>query len=109
MIQHIYINHYLNLRSNSSKFQNFKVRVSEHRRATNKGKKQHSALAEHACNKGHQPLWEERTNLAQVPHLGMRLSREALEIRINDTSTLNRNDGKKISGMWKSLFSNSQS
>ena len=86
-----------------------KVRVSEHRRATNKGKKQHSALAEHACNKGHHPLWEERTKLAQVPHLGIRLSREALEIRINETSTINRNDGKKISGMWKSLFSNSQS
>ena len=88
-----------------------KVRVSEHQTATNKGKKQHSslALAEHACNKGHQPLWEERTKLAQVPHLGMRLSREALEIRINETSTINRNDGKKISGMWKSLFSNSQS
>ena len=30
-----------------------KVRVSELRRATRKGNKQHSALAEHACNEGH--------------------------------------------------------
>ena len=83
-----------------------KLRVSEHRRATNKGDKQHSALAEHACNEGHEPLWDETTKLAQVPHLGMRLAREALEIRINESSTINRNDGKLISGMWNSLFSN---
>ena len=85
-----------------------RVRVSEHRRATRKGEKQHSALAEHACNEGHDPLWDEGTKLAQVSHLGMRLAREALEIRMNDTNTINRNDGKQISGMWTSLFSNSQ-
>ena len=32
------------------------VRVSEHRRVTRKGDKQHSALAEHACSERHQPL-----------------------------------------------------
>lgn len=86
-----------------------KVRLSEHRSATNKGKKDHSALAEHACNEGHQPLWSETARLAQVSNLGMRLAREALEIRLSETSSINRNDGKQISGMWKSLFSNNDS
>ena len=86
-----------------------KVRLSEHQAATRKGKKEHSALAEHACNEGHEPLWKETNKLARVSHLGMRLAREALEIRVNETSTINRNDGKQISGMWKSLFSNNSS
>ena len=86
-----------------------KVRLSEHEAATRKGKKEHSALAEHACNEGHQPLWRETSKLARVSHLGMRLAREALEIKVNETSTINRNDGKQISGMWKLLFSNNNS
>ena len=86
-----------------------KVRLSEHRSATDKGKKDNSALAEHACNEGHQLLWKETTRLAQVSHLGMRLAREALEIRLSETTSINRNDGKQISGMWKSLFSNNDS
>ena len=83
-----------------------KVRLSEHKRATQQGKKENSALAEHACGEGHVPLWNQTKSIAQVPNLGMRLVREALEIRINETSTINRNDGKDISGMWRSLFTN---
>jgi hypothetical protein len=79
--------------------------LSEHKRATVQGKKEDS---EHACEQSHEPLWNQTKSLAQVPHLGMRLVREALEIRINETSTINRNDGKDISRMWRSLFSNNQ-
>ena len=80
------------------------VRLSEHKRATKQGKKESSALAEHTVCEGHEPLWNQTKSIAQVPNLGMRLVREALEIRINETSTINRNDGKEISGMWRSLF-----
>ena len=83
-----------------------KTRLSEHQRATRQGKEESSALAEHACNAGHEPQWTQTKKLAQVSHLGMRLAREALEIRINENSTINRNDGKDISRMWNSLFSN---
>ena len=61
-------------------------------------------MAEHTVCEGHEPLWNQTKIIAQVPNLGMRLVREALEIRINETSTINRNDGKEISGMWRSLF-----
>ena len=55
---------------------------------------------------GHEPQWNQTKKLAQVSHLGMRQAREALEIRINENSTINRNDGKDISRIWSSLFSN---
>lgn len=82
--------------------------MSEHQRATRKGKEEGSALAEHACKEGHEPLWNQTRKLAQVSHLGMRLAREAIEIRIQETTTINRNDGKDISRMWRSLFSDNQ-
>ena len=63
------------------------VRVTEHKRDSDKGKVTGSALAEHACNEGHVPLRHESKSMVQVPHLGMRLIREALEIRGNETST----------------------
>ena len=47
--------------------------------------------------------------MVQVPHLGMRLICEALEIRGNETSTINRMDGKDVSRMWNSLFTVNQS
>ena len=32
-----------------------------------------------AMNEGHESLWDDTTKLAQIPHLGMRLAREALK------------------------------
>ncbi len=45
------------------------VRIKEHKRATVNGHTDTSALAEHACQEGHEPDWDEAKSIAQVPHL----------------------------------------
>ena len=72
------------------------MRIKEHKRATVNGQIEKSALAEHACQEGHEPSWDEAKSIAEVPHLGMRLIREALKIRTNENSTINRVDGKNM-------------
>ncbi|XP_072037358.1 uncharacterized protein [Amphiura filiformis] len=79
------------------------VRLNEHKKATENKKIEKSALAEHACKEGHEPIWDDSKSLVQVPHKGTRHIREALEIRTNENTTINRMDGKKISRMWNSL------
>ncbi|KAJ8027009.1 hypothetical protein HOLleu_32019 [Holothuria leucospilota] len=76
-----------------------RVRVVELKRATEQGKAEGSALAEHAHCNNHTPLWADVTSIVKVKHLGMRLIREALEIRVNEKSTINRMDGKDVSHM----------
>ena len=54
------------------------IRVTEHKRYTDKGKVTGSALAQDASNEGHVPLWHESKIMVQAPHLGMRLIREEI-------------------------------
>ena len=43
------------------------VRIKEHKRSTVNGQTEKSALAEHACQEGHEPNWDEAKSIAQAP------------------------------------------
>ncbi len=60
------------------------VRNKEHKRATINGQTEKAAMAEHECQEGHEINWVElklSPGPAHVPHLGLRLIRDTLEIK----------------------------
>ena len=79
------------------------TRLKEHRRHFRLGQPEKSAVVEHSLNLDHRIMWDDTRVLWRSGHFWDRLTKEAIEIRMERRS-LNRDSGYTISGSWNRIL-----
>ena len=85
-------------------------RVKEHKRHTAKGEVLQSAVAEHAREKEHTIAWDSARIVDRAGGWTQRKVKEALHIachKSRGSPLMNKDDGMKISNVWKALVGRS--
>ncbi|XP_046408192.1 uncharacterized protein LOC124172750 [Ischnura elegans] len=78
------------------------TRLKEHQRHFRLGQPEKSAVAEHSISSDHAICWEKTKVLCRIEKFWERLTREAIEIRLN--TTINRDTGYILSASWKPVL-----
>jgi hypothetical protein len=79
------------------------TRIKEHRRHFRLCQPEKSAVAEHSINNDHTILWDKARILCRANHFWERLTKEAIEIRL-EKKNFNRDQGYNLSTSWKPIL-----
>ena len=82
------------------------TRVQEHKRHTRKAELQRSAIAEHACSRGHRICWEGADIVDRESDWRSRKMKEALYIYTEKRkgAVMNKDDGWRIHETWQAVL-----